>query len=252
VSDEVVRHPFVLVTGASGSIGCATIRSLSARGCLVATLDKDPLPADEAALVAAHATLDLCDDAAVGEAALDLGDLGALTHVIAVAGGGDVEELAHGDPPTEPLAVFSRVVENNLHTAFVTIRQTVPLLRGATGDRSITLVGSINAFGGYAAPAYSAAKAGLIGLVNSLARPLGADGIRINCLALGTVDTENLRRLVAAPGVQFDLQAVAERTPLGHVLDPADVSAALLNVALDMTGLTGATVVLDSGQMRVR
>jgi NAD(P)-dependent dehydrogenase (short-subunit alcohol dehydrogenase family) len=241
-----------LVTGAAGSIGCATVRSFASRGLRVVTADRRPLPPGEAKVVARELHADLTDDSIARRAFAELGGLGRLGHVIAVAGGGDVEELSQTDPATEPLEIFARVVENNLTSAFVTIRHAVPLLRDGNGDRSVTLVGSINAFGGYGAPGYSAAKAGLVGLTKALATPLGADGIRINCLALGTVDTENLHDLADARGVELDLTAFASRAPLKRVLDPEDVASALTALALDMPGLTGATIVLDNGQTLIR
>jgi 3-oxoacyl-[acyl-carrier protein] reductase len=241
------------ITGAAGSIGRATVRALSSRGLAVSTADYKPLSGPEAELVAEELTLDLHDEDAVGDAMARLRRLGRLEHVIAIAGGGDRDELSQSDPATEDLEIFSRVVANNLHIAFGTIRHVVPLLReSGDGDRSITLVGSINAFGGYGAPGYSAAKSGLIGLTNALAPPLGADGIRINCMALGTVDTENLHELAAARGVSPDLPAIAAKAPLGRVLTPDEVGRALAAIALDMPGLTGATMVLDNGQTRIR
>jgi 3-oxoacyl-[acyl-carrier protein] reductase len=240
----------VLVTGASGSIGLATIRAFAAREMRVATLDRQPLGPAEAKLVAHELDADIADDEAVKVAVETIDP--PLRHVVAVAGGGDLDELSQEDPATEPLHVFEQVVANNLHTAFVTIRNTVPLLRATTGDRSIVLVGSINAYGGYGAPGYSAAKAGLSGLAAALATPLGAEGIRISCLALGTVDTENLHALDAAQGRTLDIEAIASRAPLGRVLEPEDVASALVAMTLDMRGLTGATVVLDNGQTLIR
>jgi NAD(P)-dependent dehydrogenase (short-subunit alcohol dehydrogenase family) len=169
-----------------------------------------------------------------------------------VAGGGDAGELGDADPATEALDVFARVVAANLHIAFVAVRHSVPLLRASPGDRSITLVGSINADGGYGAPGYSAAKAGLSGLARALAPLLGRDGVRINCLSLGTVDTENLHALARATGTPLDLTAVARRAPLGRVLAPVDVGAALVAMAFDLRGLTGATITLDNGQTLIR
>jgi 3-hydroxybutyrate dehydrogenase len=239
----------VLVTGAAGSIGCATVRAFARRDFRVVAADRRPLPAPDAAVVARELRIDLADDDLAAEA---FGDLGFLTHVVAVAGGGDVEELSQRDPGTESVATFRRVLENNLTSAFVTIRHSLPLLRADKGDRSITLVGSINAFGGYGAPAYSAAKAGLIGLTNALAAPLGRDRIRINCLVLGTVDTKNLHDLAKARGAELDLAAVASQAALGRVLSTEDVATAAISLAVDMAGLTGATVVLDNGQTRSR
>ncbi|MDQ3952094.1 MAG: SDR family oxidoreductase [Actinomycetota bacterium] len=241
----------VLVTGASGSIGRATVRALDARGRDVVTVDRRPLPEPESSIVVKHLEVDLADDDAAGAIAT-IAPGRDLRHAIAVAGGGDAEELALADPATEELRIFDRVVRNNLRTAFVTIRHVVPLLRASSGDRSITLVGSINAFGGYGAPGYSAAKAGLAGLANALTAPLGADGIRINCLVPGTVDTANLRDLAASRGVQLDLGSLAAKAPLGRVLDATDVAAALVAMSLDMRGMTGASVVLDNGQTHIR
>ncbi len=240
------------ITGAAGSIGRATVRTFSSRGLVVATADRRPLPQPDAELVADELTIDLHDEIALANAMTRLRGLGRLDHVVSIAGGGDPDELAHPDPSTEDLEIFSRVVSNNLLIAFATIRYVVPLLREGDGNRSISLIGSINAFGGFGAPGYSAAKSGLIGLTNALATSLGADGIRINCLALGTVDTENLHALAAARGASLDLPAIAAKAPLGRVLTPGEVGDALAAIALDMPGLTGSTIILDNGQMRIR
>lgn len=240
-----------LVTGASGSIGRATVQALAARRKPVVTMDVRPLPEPEASLVRTHLEVDLEDDEAVGRAIASVP--GAhIQHVIAIAGGGDLEELSQHDPATEDLQIFSRVITNNLHTAFVTIRHTLPLLRAARGNRSISLMGSINAMGGYGAPGYSAAKAGLVGLANALVTPLGPDGIRINCLVPGTVDTENLRRLARDRDEELDLVSIAGRAPLRRVLAPVDVASALVAMAFDMPGLTGASIILDNGQTHIR
>ena|SRR5256886_6053762 len=249
---QASTHRIGFITGAAGSIGRATVRTLSSRGLVVVTADRRRLPQSDAGLVADQLAIDLHDEAALGGAMSRMRSLGRLEHVFAIAGGGDPDELAQSDPATEDLEIFARVVSNNLLIAFATIRHVVPLLREGDGNRSITLIGSINAFGGYGTPGYSAAKAGLIGLTNALATPLGADGIRINCLALGTVDTENLHDLAAARGASLDLPAIAAETPLGRVLTPGEVGRALAAIALDMPGLTGSTIVLDNGQMRIR
>src|SRR5574342_862529 len=146
---DAASGPTVLITGGSGSIGRATISRVVERRCRAVVLDHDPLPAATARLVSTQLTVDLLDDGAVGEALARIGDLSPPSHVISIAGGGDAEELSQEDMATASLEIFTRVVANNLYTAFTTIRHTVPMLRQSTGDRSITLVGSINAFGGY-------------------------------------------------------------------------------------------------------
>lgn len=241
-----------LVTGAAGSIGRATVHALSKRGMAVVTADREPLGEREAGLVADELRVDLCDDGAVGRLVPRLEKHGALRHVVTVAGGGDADELSQMDAVTEEVETFRRVLDNNLTSAFVTIRHVTPLLRRHDGNRSITLIGSINSLGGYGAPGYSAAKAGLVGLAKALAGPLGADGIRINCLALGTVDTEHLHELARLGGRALNLDAVAARAPLRRVLTPEEVADAVVAMALEMPGLTGATIVLDNGQHLIR
>jgi NAD(P)-dependent dehydrogenase (short-subunit alcohol dehydrogenase family) len=248
---STVRRPAAIVTGVSGSIGLAVSRRLADRGLASIGWDRSCPPAE---LVDEFFLCDLLDEAdlaSAGRAAVGSGH--TVQHVIAVAGGGDLDELTTPDVADETLEVFKRVVDLNLTTAFLTIRTTLPLLREAAGDRSITLISSINALGGYGAPGYSAAKAGLSGLVRSLAPVLGSDGIRINTLVLGTTRTENLIRLAEARNrpTHF-LDAVAGRAPLRRVLEPEDVAGAAVAVALDMPGLTGADVVLDNGQTLIR
>jgi NAD(P)-dependent dehydrogenase (short-subunit alcohol dehydrogenase family) len=242
----------VLVAGAAGSIGRETVACLAARGFGVVTVDHVAVPAPTAEIAVRVLTVDLLDEPAMDDALASLVALQPLRHVVVVAGGGDVEELTAADPPTESMSTFGRVVANNLHAAFAAIRHTVPHLRRGEGDRSITLVGSINAFGGYGAPGYSAAKAALSGLAAALAAPLGSDGIRINCLALGTVDTENHRRLARIGAAPADLRRLGERAPLHRILTAREAAVALASLACDFPGMTGATVVLDNGQTLLR
>jgi NAD(P)-dependent dehydrogenase (short-subunit alcohol dehydrogenase family) len=251
-SHEDMSGQAVLVTGSSGSIGRAVVSRLVHRGAMVVAVDRCQPGTPHDAAPAATALVDLTDDDATGRALSDSVPDGRLHHVIAVAGGGDLEELTATDVAQESLATFDRVVRNNLHVAFVTLRHAVPMMRRTTGDRSVTIVGSINAYGGYGAPGYSAAKAGLIGLAHALAPTLGTDGIRINCLTLGTVDTDNLRRLTAARGRTFNPADVAATTALRRVLTPDDVARTAVALATDLVGMTGANVVLDNGQLQMR
>ncbi|WP_285747371.1 SDR family oxidoreductase [Lentzea sp. NBRC 105346] len=233
--------PEVVVAGAAGDIGRATLDVFAKRGLAAVGWDKKPAPGLQ--------VCDVLDDDAM---ATRVAALQELRYVVVVAGGGDLDELNAADVTDESLEVFRRVVETNLHSAFNVIRHTVPLLRNASGDRSITLISSINAYGGYGAPGYSAAKAGLSGLTRSLAPKLGKDGIRINVLTLGTVDTSNARQLSDASGVPLDDSAIADATALGRPQSPEDVATAIAAFAIDLTSTTGAEHVLDAGQTILR
>ena len=93
--------------------------------------------------------------------------------------------------------------------------------------------------------AYSAAKAGVIGLTQALARELGPSGITVNCVAPGVIDTEMNAGLTPE-----DLHALSEETPLGRLGTPEDVARALLFLASPEAGfLTGQVLGVDGGYL---
>jgi NAD(P)-dependent dehydrogenase (short-subunit alcohol dehydrogenase family) len=105
---------------------------------------------------------------------------------------------------------------------------------------------SVNAFQGWGEPAYSAAKAGLIGLVHALTVPYGTRGIRINAVAPGTIDTPNTRAEDARDPDHFEVMQLG--VPLGRLGQPDDVAAVLLALARDMQHVTGQVLTVDGGQ----
>lgn len=91
--------------------------------------------------------------------------------------------------------------------------------------------------------AYSAAKAGVIGLTKALSKELGPSGIRVNCIAPGVINTEMNKRLSAE-----DLTALAEETPLCRLGEPFEVAEAVLFLASDKASfITGQTLSVDGG-----
>lgn len=91
--------------------------------------------------------------------------------------------------------------------------------------------------------AYSAAKAGVIGLTKALARELGPSGITVNCVAPGVIDTEMNGNLTTE-----DLKSLAEATPLGRIGQPEDVARALLFLASPAADfITGQVLGVDGG-----
>jgi NAD(P)-dependent dehydrogenase (short-subunit alcohol dehydrogenase family) len=232
----------VVVTGAAGGLGSALVDALIARGDRVVALDR--VPAERNDVIAF--TLDLADPDAVAAALADAEDRGLqIRHVVAIAGGALPEEKTGADLAELPLEVFRASLELNLVTAWISVRAALAPLRRGEGDRSITLTTSTDALASYGLPAYAAAKAGLIGLVNSLAGPLGADGIRINAVAPGDVPTpRNVREWGHVPGWYERLR---ESAPLGRLGTPEDIAAAYLAL-IDMRHVTGQVIVVDGGQ----
>jgi meso-butanediol dehydrogenase/(S,S)-butanediol dehydrogenase/diacetyl reductase len=232
----------VLVTGAAGGLGSALVTALVERRDRVVAIDRVGIERDD---VAAYA-IDLADEDAVAGALADAAARGlAIQHVVAIAGAALPEEKTGADLADLPLEVFRASLELNLVSAWITLRAALPHLRRADGDRSITLTTSTDALASYGLPAYAAAKAGLIGLVHSLAGTLGADGIRINAVAPGDVPTaRNVREWEHVPGWYDGLRA---SSPLGRLGTPEDIAAAYLAL-MDMHHVTGQVIVVDGGQ----
>jgi 3-oxoacyl-[acyl-carrier protein] reductase len=133
----------------------------------------------------------------------------------------------------------------NLTGAFKSVRAALPALR-QSGSGRVVFVSSINGLrGSFGQANYAAAKAGLIGLARSLAKELARDGVTVNVVAPGFIDTAMTRALPQ----EVRERAVA-RTPLGRVGTPEEVGALVRFLCGESAGfITGAVVPLDGGQL---
>jgi NAD(P)-dependent dehydrogenase (short-subunit alcohol dehydrogenase family) len=94
-------------------------------------------------------------------------------------------------------------------------------------------------------PAYAAAKAGVLNLTRYLAKEWAADGVRVNCVVPGTVDTPMLKRLDEA-----ELKAIVNSIPLGRLTTPQDVASACAFLCSDHTrSMTGAVMNVSGGRL---
>jgi NAD(P)-dependent dehydrogenase (short-subunit alcohol dehydrogenase family) len=143
-----------------------------------------------------------------------------------------------------PVEQWDRIHAINLRGAFLVLRHAIPRLRQAGGGR-IVLVGSINGSRGkFGTSAYSASKAGLIGLARSVARETGRFGIRVNVVEPGWVKTP----LTDALPREIVDQAVAD-SAIGRLLDPVDVARAVLFLCgPGGDAITGQIIRVDGGQ----
>jgi NAD(P)-dependent dehydrogenase (short-subunit alcohol dehydrogenase family) len=167
---------------------------------------------------------------------------GELTHIVSVAGRALPEEF--GDFLSTPIDVLSRSIELNLKSHVYLTRLAVPYLRESSAmNRSISYISSINAIKDFGLPAYSAAKAGLLGLVSSLASECGSMNIRINSVLPGTVRT----RLTESEPKDF---ASLERgTVLRRIATTAEIAEVVWALSHVMTCVTGQNLVADCGQV---
>lgn len=236
----------VLITGSSGAIGTATAFQFLAAGLHVVGLDRtEPAWSDERFH---HVTTDLTEPATIARAMEVLGDRPPLLHVVAIAGGALPEEPVTQDEPWMiPPEVFRASVDANLTTQFLTARAAIPYLLMHGGvDRSITFMSSFNALTAQGMVSYSAAKAGLIGMMHGFVGPLGAHGVRVNVIAPGTVRTPRTIALWSRRAGHFE--RLRETTATGRLAEPADVADAVHALALALRHVTGQVLVVDGGQ----
>jgi len=236
-----------LVTGASKGIGAACAVALAEAGYDVGigyASDADGAEATAAAVRAAgrealvhQADVSDEDQAAGLVSAVEegLGPLDALVLNAGITRDGPALRMDSAD--------WGAVIDTNLSGAFYTAR---PALRGMLRRRagSIVAISSIVGLSGNVGQVnYSAAKAGMIGMVKSLAREAASRGIRVNAVAPGYVTTD----MTAAIPEQFREQ-ILERTPLGRFGTPEDVAAAVRFLCSDDAGfMTGTVLSVDGG-----
>jgi 2-keto-3-deoxy-L-fuconate dehydrogenase len=234
-----------VVTGGGSGIGLATAKLLAARGARVAALDLDPTAAGAAApllpLVA-----DVADDgsvrSAVAAAAERLGGVDVLVNNAGVGATGTVE-----DNPDEE---WHRVLDVNLLGVVRTTRAALPHLRRSR-HAAIVNTCSIAATAGLPNRAlYAATKGALLSLTLAMAADHVREGIRVNCVAPGTVDTPWVRRLLdQEPDAEAELAALRARQPSGRLVTAEEVAAAIAYLASPLAGATTGTVLAVDGGM---
>jgi NAD(P)-dependent dehydrogenase (short-subunit alcohol dehydrogenase family) len=244
--------PSAFITGTAGDIGAAAAIAFSRAGFAVTGYDRRPSTELDRAGLDGPVLLvegDMESPASLASALERTCDEATLVHVVGVAGGAlDEEVAAEAADRLATLEEFRASLERNLTLQYALVAAVTPYLEVAAragATPSVTLVSSINALACYGLPAYSAAKAGIAGLVVALADRLGRDGIRINALALGTVPTRRLRELYP----QSDFDRLRGLTSLGRLGSPEQIGDTLLAIASAMTHATGQVVVADGGQL---
>lgn len=248
------RTPAVaVITGAADGIGWATAQAMAGQGWRVALLDlrADSVRARAAELGSAHLALacDVSDPDSVPAAVDSIGArLGRIDALINNAG------IADQSAPTlqQNAAAFDRVLAVHLRGAFLMSQAVIPRMlaqpRDARGNRgAIVNLGSIASLGGIPGRnAYSAAKAGMLGLTRALASEWARSGIRVNAVAPGYVATELVVGLAQQGAI--DTEAIARRTPLGRLADPAEIAAVIAFLASPTASyVTGAVLSADGG-----
>jgi NAD(P)-dependent dehydrogenase (short-subunit alcohol dehydrogenase family) len=247
--DPTPTNP-VVVTGAASGIGRACARALAAAGRPVAVWDLDGEGAEAAAssiledygVAAVGRRVDVAVSAQIGEAAAsarsELGPLGGLVHAAGVSGPCPIDEMTD--------EAWDRVLDVNLRALPLLVRVLLDDLRSSEGA-AIVGIASIASFIGYVdIVPYCASKAGMLGVVRALALTLAGDGVRVNAVCPGNVDTPMLRaRATATPERRL---AFERHTPLGRLGEPEDIARAVRFLMSDEASyVTGTQLVVDGG-----
>ncbi|MFG2791074.1 SDR family NAD(P)-dependent oxidoreductase [Streptomyces sp. NPDC048419] len=239
-----------LVTGGASGIGRATAELLAARGAQVAVLDLDPSSVDKPLL--AHRA-DVTDDASVREAVAaavaELGGHGVLDVLVNNAGIG-----AQGTVEDNDDAEWHRVMDVNVLGMVRVARAALPHLR-ASQHAAIVNTCSIAATAGLPQRAlYSASKGAVYSLTLAMAADHVREGIRVNCVNPGTVDTPWIGRLLAkAPDSAAERAALEARQPTGRLVTADEVAAAVAYLASPLSGATtGTSLAVDGGMQGLR
>jgi 3-oxoacyl-[acyl-carrier protein] reductase len=178
-----------VVTGGARGLGLAIAETLLASGARVSLWDMDAIEAGrQAARLGAHAIA--CDvteaESIAGALAATRTALGDVTTLIANAGITGPNHLAED----YPVAAWRRVIEVDLIGVYLCCRAVLPGLRARGFGRIVAIASVAGKEGNPNASAYSAAKAGVIGLVKSLGKETAETGIRVNAIAPAAVETE--------------------------------------------------------------
>jgi len=233
-----------VVTGAAGGIGGAVCRRLAADGFAVACLD---VREQDAARLAGELPLargygvDVRESASVREAAGRIrGDLGDPWLLVNAAGVFSIQYLTDLDE-----AEWDRILDTNLRGPFLTCREFLPAMVAARDGCIVNIASTAGVRGGRRRAAYCASKGGLVILTRSLAVDHGRDGVRVNCLCPGLIDTE------MADWIRHDEEALTQWSsgiPAGRMGTPAEIADGVAFLASDGGSyLHGAVLMVDGG-----
>ena len=250
----LLENKLAVVSGAASrrGIGLATAKLFAEHGARVAILDLDPVQAAAAATAIGPRHRGFaCDVTSRAACETAIGDV--LSEM------GPVDVLVNNAGISQPLRImeieadhWDAVLDVNLRGVLNLSQAVIPGMRArrsVTHGCSIACMSSVSAQRGggiFGGPHYSAAKAGVLGLAKAMARELGPDGIRVNCVTPGLIQTDITGGMLT-DAMKAD---IVKGIPLGRLGDAIDVARIFLFLASELSGyVTGAVVDVNGGML---
>ena len=237
-----------LVTGGAMGIGGAVAELLAERGARVAIVDRAAAEAEALAKKIGGSAFAISADVAsaadveraVGTTIEAFGGLDILCNIAGIQRYGTVE--------TTTEAGWDEVMNVNLKSVYLVCHRAIGHLKASRG--AIVNMASVQSFATQRGVlAYTTGKHALIGLTRSMALDFAADGVRVNAVAPGSVDTPMLRWAVAQDkNPEALMKAIHAMHPMGRIAQPSEIAEAVCFLASPRASfVTGATLVVDGG-----
>lgn len=227
----------VLITGASRGIGAAAARAFAKRGDrVIINYNKSEEAAKKLAaeLGGRAVRADVSNSAEVAAMFSEAGSVDILINNAGISGFYMLDAMTDEE--------WRRIIDVNLSGAFYCTRAALPQMIARKSGAIVNVSSMWGVCGASCEAAYSAAKAGLIGLTKALAKEVGPSGIRVNCIAPGVIDTD----MNSALGSDT-VTALCEETPLGRVGSPEEIADAIVFLADENSFITGQVLSPNGG-----
>jgi NAD(P)-dependent dehydrogenase (short-subunit alcohol dehydrogenase family) len=246
---DAVANRVALVTGAASGIGLATAMLLVEREYAVAACDID-LDRLSAAVGSSAKILPLRLDVKVREDSVravatceqELGALHCIAHLAGVETNRPVDALTEAE--------WDHVMDTNLKGTYLVCAAAVPALRRAGGGAIVTTGSVLGRASRPSVTVYGASKAGVEALTRTMALDYARDGIRVNVVVPGAVDTPLMWATQRSGDLQKGREAAAASVPLGRIGLPREIAAVIaFLLSDDASFVTGTAVVVDGGQL---
>lgn len=253
---DILKDKVVIVTGGASGLGRATAIASArhgARAVIVSDITETPREGgasttDEIEALGVTARFVPADVSkrsdvdAVVAAAEEFGGVDVMAAIAGITLRADGADVAEDD--------YRRLMAVNLDGVLFSAQAAARQMKALGKRGSIVLMASMGGIvGSGLTVAYSTSKGGVVLMAKALADALGPDGIRVNSVSPGTIDTELLRK---TPGVAEAAEGFRQRTPLRRIGQPSEIGDAVVWLGSDMSSyVTGISLVVDGGLLSV-